>query len=108
MPSWAVQLRRTNTMDRAAPQLAVPNGARNMKRRLLVGAVVVVALFAMAFTAAPARADEWSKTYTINGRANLRVGTDDGDVTIVSADQKQIDARVATEGYKIGATDVRI
>jgi len=55
-----------------------------------------------------ARADEWSKTYTIDGRANLHVSTDDGNVSITSADQKQIDARVITEGYKIGPHDVSI
>jgi DUF4097 and DUF4098 domain-containing protein YvlB len=79
-----------------------------MTRRLLVGVAVAGAMFAAAFTAAPARADEWSKTYTVTGRPDLRVGTDDGDVTIISGDQKQIDARVTTEGYKIGANDVRI
>jgi DUF4097 and DUF4098 domain-containing protein YvlB len=66
------------------------------------------ALFPAAFTAAPARADEWSKTYTINRRANLRVGTDDGDVNIISADQNQIDAHITTEGYKIAPSEVRI
>ena len=79
-----------------------------MKRTLLVGVAVAGAIFAAAATAAPARADEWTKTYAIGGRADLRVGTDDGDVTITASDQKQIDARVATEGYKIGPSDVRI
>lgn len=58
--------------------------------------------------AAPTRADEWSKSYTINGRADLHVSTDDGNVSITSADQKQIDVRVITEGYKIGPHEVRI
>ncbi|MGH9712292.1 MAG: DUF4097 family beta strand repeat-containing protein [Candidatus Acidiferrales bacterium] len=79
-----------------------------MTRGLLTGFFVAGALFAAGSTAAPARADDWSKTYTINARANLRVGTDDGDVSITAADQKRIDARVTTEGYKIGADDVRI
>lgn len=79
-----------------------------MKRATVAAVVVAGATFAAACTAAPARADEWSKTYTISGRADLRVGTDDGDVTIMSAEQKQIDARVTTEGYKIGPSEVRI
>jgi DUF4097 and DUF4098 domain-containing protein YvlB len=79
-----------------------------MRRALLAGIVVAGAMFATAVTAAPARADEWSKTYTINGRADLRVGTDDGDVTIISSDQKQIDAHVTTQGYKIGPNEVRV
>jgi DUF4097 and DUF4098 domain-containing protein YvlB len=70
-----------------------------------IGVAMALAVVAMA---APARADQWSKTYSISGRADLHLTTDDGDVNIVGADQKQIDARVVTEGYKIGASDVRI
>ena len=51
--------------------------------------------------AVPARADEWSKTYQVSGRADLHVTTGDGDVTITGTDQKQIDARVTTEGWKV-------
>jgi DUF4097 and DUF4098 domain-containing protein YvlB len=79
-----------------------------MMRRLLIGTVVAEALFAFAVAAPQARADEWSKTYAISGRADLHVGTDDGDVSIISADQKQIDAHVTTEGYKIAPSEVRI
>ncbi len=63
---------------------------------------------AFALSAAASRADKWSKTYSISGRADLQVHTDDGDVNIASADQKQIAAHVTTEGYKIGPNDVRI
>jgi len=58
--------------------------------------------------AAPARADEWKKTYQVSGRASLYVKTGDGDVTITGADQKQIDAEVMSEGYKIGPNDVQV
>lgn len=79
-----------------------------MKRPIVLGVLMAGAMFAGVFTATPARADEWTKTYTINGRADLHVETDDGDVSIVSADQKQIDTRVVADGYKIGQSDVRI
>jgi len=69
---------------------------------------IVLVLLSAAIVAAPARADEWSKSYTVSGRATLHVSTDDGNVTIVSADQNTIDARVITSGYKIGPHDVRI
>jgi DUF4097 and DUF4098 domain-containing protein YvlB len=78
-----------------------------MSRTILAGTLLTMMAMA-AVSASPARADDWSKTYQINGRADLRVSTDDGDVTIVGSDQKQIDARVTTEGYKIGPSDVRI
>jgi DUF4097 and DUF4098 domain-containing protein YvlB len=74
--------------------------------KLAIGLVMAVA--AVSMTAAPARADQWSKTYPIGTRADLHVTTDDGDVSVVGGDQNQIDARVVTEGYKIGASDVRI
>ncbi len=78
-----------------------------MNRTFLAGTILT--LMTVAATAAtPARADDWSKSYQISGRADLRVSTDDGDVTIIGSNQKQIDAHVITEGYKIGSSDVRI
>jgi DUF4097 and DUF4098 domain-containing protein YvlB len=78
-----------------------------MNRTVLAGTFLAVMTIAAA-AATPARADDWSKTYQISGRADLRVSTDDGDVTIIGADQKQIDAHVTTEGYKISSSEVRI
>lgn len=69
---------------------------------------LVALLAAFSLSAASAHADDWSKTYSISGHADLQVHTDDGDVKIFSADQKQIVAHVTTEGYKIGPNDVRI
>ena len=75
--------------------------------RHTLGAILAISA-AFALSAAASRADDWSKTYSISGRADLQVHTDDGDVSIASADQKQIVAHVTTEGYKIGPNDVRI
>jgi Putative adhesin len=72
--------------------------------RYILGALVV----AFALSTAAARADEWSKTYSIANRADLQVQTDDGSVTVNSGDQKQIVAHVSTIGYKLGPNDVRI
>ena len=76
-----------------------------MKRGILIAAVT---LWAACASAPVAHADDWSKTYTISGRADLHVQTDDGDVSITSADQKDISAHVTTSRYKIGSDDVRI
>jgi len=78
-----------------------------MKRSILAGAAMVAAVI-LGATAAPARADEWTKTYQISGHADLHVSTDDGDVIITSADQKEIDARVVTQGFKLSPGDVRV
>jgi DUF4097 and DUF4098 domain-containing protein YvlB len=71
------------------------------------GAAVVAAM-AIAASAATARADQWSKTFQVNGHADLRVITGDGDVVVTGADQQRIDARVTATGWKIGPNDVQI
>src|ERR1700677_3494312 len=78
-----------------------------MNRTVLSGAFLAVMTMA-AGAATPAHADDWSKTYQISARADLRFSTADGDVTIIGADQKQIDARATTEGDKTSSSDVRI
>ncbi len=78
-----------------------------MNRTILAGTFLIM-MAAAAATATPARADDWSKSYQVSGRPDLRVSTDDGDVTIIGSDQKRIDAHVTTEGYKIGPSDLRV
>jgi hypothetical protein len=63
---------------------------------------------ALATSAPAAHADDWSKTYAINGRADLHVQTDDGSVSITSADQNEIYAHVTTTRYTIGSSGVSI
>lgn len=66
-------------------------------------------LFAAAVITAPAaHADDWSKTYAVNGRAYLHVQTDDGSVSITSADQNEIYVHVTTTRYTIGSSGVTI
>jgi DUF4097 and DUF4098 domain-containing protein YvlB len=79
-----------------------------IKRVQTFAAGVLLAGIAIATSAAPVRADQWTKTYQMNGHASLRVVTGDGDVTVTGADQRQIDARVNTTGWKIGPNDVQI
>jgi DUF4097 and DUF4098 domain-containing protein YvlB len=79
-----------------------------MKRVATLAAALVAASTVIAASAPQARADEWSKTYQISGRADLHVTTGDGDVTITGTDQKQIDARVTADGWKIGPNDVQV
>jgi DUF4097 and DUF4098 domain-containing protein YvlB len=71
-------------------------------------AAIVAAGIAAALGASPVRADEWKKSYTVSGRANLTVSTGDGDVTVTGGDQRTIDASVTSDGYKIGPNDVQV
>ena len=79
-----------------------------MNRTTIFVAAMITAGIAIATSATPARADQWSKTYQVNGRADLHVMTGDGDVVVTGTDQHQIDARVTATGWKIGPNDVQI
>lgn len=73
-----------------------------MKRALLVFlAVAVIAVL-------PAHADEWSKTYKISGRPDLRIETTDANIRVTTWDQNTIEARVITNRYKIGEGGIRV
>ena len=68
----------------------------------------LVALGVCLATAPLVHADEWSKTYTITGKPDLRVETSDADIQVDTWDQKTIEARVTSEHYKIGGRGLRI
>lgn len=61
-----------------------------------------------AWAALPARADEWSKTYTLTGKPDLRVDTSDANIHVSTWDQNTIEAKVTTTRYKIGDGGIRI
>lgn len=58
-------------------------------------------LLAVAAMAPGARAEEWTKSYTISGRANVRVDTNDGSVRIATTDGKQVEFVVDYVGYQL-------
>jgi Putative adhesin len=63
---------------------------------------VVCATLLATLTLAPgARAEEWTKSYTVSGRAQVRVDTNDGAVRIATGDAKQVEFRVIYEGYEL-------
>jgi len=62
----------------------------------------VLLLLGVCLAVAPlASADEWSKTYTITGKPDLRVETTDANIHVDTWDQNTIEARVSSERYKI-------
>ncbi len=75
-----------------------------IKGGLLMASVIAGA----SLLAVPARADNWSKTYTITGQPDLRVDTSDANIQVSTWDQKTIEARVTTTGYKIGDDGIHI
>jgi hypothetical protein len=68
----------------------------------------MLAGFICAWAALPAQADEWSKTYTLIGKPDLRVDTSDADIRVSTWEQNTIEAKVTTTRYKIGGDGIRI
>ena len=64
--------------------------------------------FLCLWTTLPARADDWSKTYTLTGKPDLRVDTSDANIHVATWDQNTIEAKVTTVRYKIGDDGIRI
>src|SRR4051794_21377709 len=56
----------------------------------------------------PASADEWSKTYTLNGKPDLRIETSDANISVTTWDQSTIEAKVVTKRYKIGEGGIHV
>jgi DUF4097 and DUF4098 domain-containing protein YvlB len=77
----------------------------SLERSLL--AVLMVG-FVCSWAALPVRADDWSKTYTISGKPDLRVDTSDANIRVSTWDQNSIEAKVTTTRYKIGDDGIRI
>jgi len=69
-----------------------------MKSALMTLAILMLA----TLTAQPAHADEWSKTYTVTGKPDLRIETSDANIRVTTWDQRTIEARITTSRYKIG------
>ncbi len=76
------------------------------ERRLFLG--LILGGLACSWAAVPARADEWSKSYKLTGKPDLRVDTSDANIHVSTWDQNTIEATVATSRYKIGEDGIRI
>lgn len=59
------------------------------------------ALLAAVAWAPRAHATDWSQNYTISGRANVRIDTNDGSVRITTSDSKTVQLRVEYQGYEL-------
>lgn len=55
-----------------------------------------------------AGAEQWSKTFTLTGKPDLKVGSSDANIHVDTWDQNTISAQVTTEGWKIGEGGVKV
>ncbi len=70
---------------------------------------LALAILAAGVVAAlPAHADEWSKTYNLSGKPDLRIETSDANIRVTTWDQHTIEAKVITSHYKIGEGGIRL
>jgi len=67
-------------------------------RRALVR-LATLALAAGSIAAGGARAEEWTMSYTVGGKARVRVDTNDGSVRVTTGESKQVEFRVTYNGY---------
>lgn len=64
--------------------------------------IASAALLAVVALAPQASATDWpGKSYTVSGRANVRVDTNDGSVRVTTGDTKTVDFHVDYEGYEL-------
>jgi hypothetical protein len=56
----------------------------------------------LAASAVSAHAEDVTKSFTVSGRANVRVETNDGSVRVTTGDSKQVEFRVEYRGYELG------
>jgi hypothetical protein len=56
----------------------------------------------LAASAVAARAEEVTKPFTVSGRANVHVETNDGSIRVSTGDSKQVEFRVEYQGYELG------
>jgi DUF4097 and DUF4098 domain-containing protein YvlB len=69
---------------------------------------VFLVLLTLAALATSAHADDWSKTYDLTAKPELRVEARDASVHIEAWDQNKIEARVTTRGWHLGTGGVEI
>lgn len=73
------------------------NNSISFHRSALIG----MALVATGLFAATVHADDYTKTYTVSNRANVRIETDDGSIVVTTGDTKEVEFRVEYHGYTL-------
>ena len=78
------------------------------KWTLLLSTLLFANLATCVFATPQAFADEWSKTYNLTGKPDLRIETSDANIRVTTWDRNTIEAKVTTTHAKIGENGIRI
>ncbi len=73
-----------------------------MSARSQLAMAMCLGLFTMTAGAAAQTDDRWSKSYTVTGKPDLRIETNDGHVRVDTWDRNEVSARVLVRGWSIG------
>ncbi len=68
----------------------------------------LLTVFAVCLCGMTARADDWSKHWTVSAKPELRISTGDASVVIEAGSSNEIEAVVKTRGVSIGDGGVKI
>jgi Toastrack DUF4097 len=79
---------------------------RYQRQRILLHpwAGICIVLLAAGPFAATVHAEDYTKSFSVANRANVRVYTNDGSVTVSTGDTKQVEIRVEYRGYELNKT----
>jgi DUF4097 and DUF4098 domain-containing protein YvlB len=70
---------------------------------------IALTLFGLFLAIAPfAQADDWSKTYTITDKPDLRVESSDANLHVDTWDQKTIQVHITSSHFKIGEGGIKV
>src|ERR1700752_2607959 len=73
----------------------LPFPGRTPKRMLgRLAGLAALAVFASSLAVGSASAEEWTKSYTVSGRARVHVDSNDGSVRVTTGDSKQVEFHV--------------
>jgi len=72
---------------------------RPYKRTTVHRSAIIWAFLATGLFAASVHADDYAKSFTVSNRASVRVDTNDGSVSVITGDTKQVEFRVEYHGY---------
>ena len=64
--------------------------------------IACVAILVAGLAVPQVRADDVVKSFTVAGRANVKVETNDGSVRVTTSDSKQVEFHVTYQGYELG------
>jgi len=78
--------------------ISLPSSKRTLGR---LAALAIFPLLAGSLAVGSAHAEEWTKSYSVAGRARVHVDSNDGSVRVTTGDSAQVEFRVIYNGYVV-------